>query len=94
MANFVTGRQILILALLLLLIPVGIVAGQSSANFSAQHSVFAGGGSATSASFSVNGVIGQQVVSVVSSPSFKVSGGFLFPIDAGPDKVWLPSINK
>jgi len=85
-------RNLLFLALLLLLLlPVGMVVAQSSTNFTAQHTVIAGGGRAGSASFSVVSVIGQPVVDVARSPNYTVSGGFLFSAD---QRVWLPMLIK
>ncbi len=83
-------RNLLLLALVLaLLIPVGMVAAQSSANFTAQHTVIAGGGRAGSASFGVVSVIGQPVTDVARSANYTVSGGFLFSAD---QRVWLPML--
>ncbi len=83
-------RNYLLLALvLLLLIPVGMVAAQSSANFTTQHTVIAGGGTAGSANFAVVSVIGQPVTDVARSTNYTVTGGFLFTRDR---RVWLPML--
>ena len=91
--------KLLLLSLVLLLIPVGVVAAQSSTNYVTQRFVIVGGGLADSASFSVTSVIGQPATGVVNSSNYKVSGGFLYPFlqqsPPGPDKrMWLPVIFK
>ena len=89
-------RRLILLALVLLL-PVGVVAAQSSTNYVSQRFVAVGGDSAGSASFSVTSVIGQPATNVVNSPSYKVSGGFLYPSHQGSfsdKKVWLPMLLK
>ena len=85
-------RKLLLFALVLLLIPVGMVAAQSSTNYVMQRFVVVGGGSADSASFSVTSVIGQPATDVVSSSNYKVSGGFLYP--SADSRIWLPTIQK
>lgn len=89
------AKKMLLLALLLLLITVGMVAAQSSTNFIVQRFVLAGGGSAQSANYGVSSVIGQPATDTASSPNFKVSAGFLYPIGQSPAygrKIWLPVI--
>ena len=54
-------RKLVLLVLVLLLISVGIVVAQSSANFIVQRFVVAGGGSADSANYALTSVIGQPV---------------------------------
>jgi hypothetical protein len=86
-------RKLVLLVLVLLLITVGIVVAQSSANFIVQRFVVAGGGSAESANYAVTSVIGQPDTDVVDSSNYKVSAGFLHPLqhDSGDDnKIWLP----
>lgn len=90
-------RKVLLLALALLLIPVGLVAAQSSTNFVTERFVVVGGGSADSASFSVTSVIGQPATDLVNSSNYKVSGGFLYPalqVPSSDKKTWLPLIIK
>jgi hypothetical protein len=90
-------RKVLLLALALLLTPVGLVAAQSSTNFVTERFVVVGGGSADSASFSVTSVIGQPATDLVNSSNYKVSGGFLYPSLQEPfsdQKTWLPLIIK
>ena len=92
-------RKLLLLALVLLLIPVGMAAAQSSTNYVTQRFVIVGGGSAGSANFSVTSVIGQPATDVVNSSNYKVSGGFLYPFlqpsFSEPDqRIWLPVIFK
>lgn len=89
-----TKRTLLLLGLFLLLIPAGMTAAQSPAGFSVQHFVITGGGAATSAGFSVTGIIGQPVAAVADSPNFKLSGGFVFPNGTALDEIWLPAIYK
>ena len=89
--------RLLLLGLVLLLIPVGIVAAQSSTNYVSPRFVTVSGDSAGSASFSVTSVIGQPATDVVASRSYKVSGGFLFSSQQGSSsdiKMWLPLILK
>lgn len=87
-------RKLWLLALLLLLTPVGIAAGHSSTTHVSPRVVMVGGGSAHSASFSVTAVIGQPATDAAASANYKVSGGFLFPLgQAANDKqLWLPMI--
>ncbi len=92
-------RKLLLLALVLLLMPVGLVAAQSSTNYVTQRFVIVGGGSADSASFSVTSVIGQPATDIVNSSNYKVSGGFLHPFlppqsSSSGKKTWLPIIFK
>ena len=85
-------RKLLLLALALLLISGGMVAAQSSLNFTAQRFVLVGGDSASSTNYKVNSVFGQPATHVVNSPNYKVSAGFLQP-NSGYT-VWLPVIIK
>lgn len=86
-------RKLLLLALVLLVIPIGMVAAYSSANFVTQRFVLVGGGASDSASFSITSVIGQPATDVVDSANYKVSGGFLFPLRrVSGYKIWLPVV--
>jgi hypothetical protein len=88
-------RKFLLLAIVLLLIPVGVVAAYSSANYTTQRYVIMGGGLADSANFSVASVIGQPATDVAVSANYKVSSGFLFPIGRNTGfRVWLPIVLK
>lgn len=90
-------RKLVLLVLVLLLISVGIVVAQSSANFIVQRFVVAGGGAADSANYALTSVIGQPVTDVVNSPNYKVSAGFLHPLqqDSGlSETIWLPMVLK
>ena len=88
-------RKLLLLALVLLLISVGIVVAQSSTNYILQRSVMISGGSADSANYSVTSVIGQPATGVVDSSNYRVSAGFLQPLQQGSGySVWLPVILK
>lgn len=88
-------RKLLLLALVLLLIPVGIASAYPSANYTTQRFVIMGGGSADSASFSVVSVIGQPATDVAVSANYKVSAGFLFPIrQVSGYRIWLPIVLK
>ncbi len=73
--------MLVILALLVvaLLGSSGTAEAQSSSSFVLQRFVTVAGGSATSASFAVTSVVGQPSADIVAGPSFRVSGGFLFP---------------
>jgi len=84
-------QKLLFLALVLLLLPAGIVVARSAVNFSAPHFVITSGGSAGSASFSVRSAIGQPVTDSASSASYRVSGGFLFGAD---NRIWLPMLER
>lgn len=90
-------RKLLILALVLLLLPVGIGVAQSSSNFVMQRFAMIGGGSADSANYMVTSVIGQPVTAVVDSSDYQVSAGFLIPRQRDSvleEKIWLPMIFK
>lgn len=90
-------RKLVLLVLVLLLISVGIVVAQSSANFIVQRFVVAGGGSAESANYAVTSVIGQPDTDVVDSSNYKVSAGFLHPLQQGSsssETIRLPVILK
>ncbi|MGB3717733.1 MAG: hypothetical protein WA996_25200 [Candidatus Promineifilaceae bacterium] len=90
-------RKLVLLVLVLLLISVGIVVAQSSTNYIVQRFVVTGGGSAESANYTVTSVIGQPATDVVDSSNYRVSAGFLHPLqhDSGFDnKTWLPVILK
>lgn len=87
--------KILLLALVLVLIPVGIVGAQSSANYAVQRSIALGGGVSDSANFKVTAVIGQADTDLADSSSYKVSAGFLFPLSNRLEyKTWLPVVVK
>jgi len=86
-------RRFLLFTLALLLISAGVVAAQSSTNYVTHRFVVSGGGSATSAHYTVNSVFGQPATDVVVSPTYKVSGGFLHPLQQ-ESRVWLPGIFK
>lgn len=90
-------RKPIFLLLVLLLVSVGIVVAQSSANYVVQRFVVAGGGLAESVNYKVNAAIGQPVTDVADSSNYKVSGGFLYPFQQNPNfhnKIWLPVIIK
>ncbi len=72
-------RKLLLLVPGLLLISVGMVSAQSSANYVMQRFVMVGGGSADSANYAVASVFGQPATDVVNSANYKVSAGFLRP---------------
>ncbi|MCL4835202.1 MAG: hypothetical protein KJZ86_22370 [Caldilineaceae bacterium] len=85
-------HKLFLLALvLLLLLPVGFVAAQSSINFSSRGFVITGGGVAGSASFAVTSVIGQPTTDIARSTSYKVSGGFL---SSTINRLWLPMLDR
>ncbi len=90
-------RKFILIVLVLLLISVGIVVAQSSTHFTLERFVTMSGGTADSASYKVNVVIGQPATDVVVSSSYKMSGGFLYPNGQGSGverKVWLPVMFK
>ena len=93
-----TQGKLVLLALVLLVLPVGMVAAQSSSSYVMQRFVMVGGSSAESASFSVTSVIGQSATDVVNSSNYKVSGGFLQPLlsllqeSPSNEKIWLPLV--
>lgn len=88
-------RKLLFFALAILLICVEIVAAQSSANYVTHRFVMGSGSSADSAHFTVTSLFGQPATDVVSSPNYKVSGGFLHPLaQISNYDVWLPVIVK
>ncbi len=86
-------RRLLLFTLALLLISAGVVAAQSSTNYATHRFGVSGGGSATSAHYTVKSVFGQAATDGVGSPNYKVSGGFLHPLRQDT-RVWLPGIFK
>jgi len=72
-------RGLIVLVLALLLLSSKMVVAQSSANYTVQRFAIVGGGAADSASYAVTSAIGQPATEFVTGPSYKVSGGFLFP---------------
>ncbi len=72
-------RRLLLIALVVLLISVGLAVAQSSSNFVMQRFVMVSGGTAESAQYKVNAVIGQPATGVVNGANYKGSIGFLFP---------------
>jgi hypothetical protein len=90
-------RKLVLLVLVLLLISVGVVVAQSSTNYVVQRFVVAGGGLAMSANYTNTSVIGQQATDVVDSSNYRVSAGFLYPLqhDSGfGNRILLPMILK
>jgi hypothetical protein len=73
-------RKLWLLTLLLLLISAGVVLAGSSANFVVHRSVLLSGGSAESANYTVDAVIGQPVTGKFDSANYDSTAGFLFPI--------------
>lgn len=85
--------KFILFLIVLLVVSVGIVAGQSSSNFVVQRHVVGSGGVSNSANFKVTSVIGQTSTDVGTSTNFKISAGFLHPL--GQDStVYLPIIVK
>lgn len=85
----------ILVLLMLLLVPIGALVAQSSKSYVTQRFVTIGSSSVNSASYSVTSVIGQPVIDVVQSRSYKVSGGFLFAQQQATQsdiKIWLPLI--
>lgn len=88
-------RKFLLLALMLLLISVGIVIAQSSSNYTSQRFVTVSGGSADSAHYKITSVLGQPATGLGNSQTYKVSDGFLYPLQSGSDfNLWLPIVIK
>jgi uncharacterized protein involved in exopolysaccharide biosynthesis len=88
-----TKRQkFLVLAIVLLLISAGIVVAGSSTNFTVQRTVVLSGGSAESANFSADVVIGQPVTGSSDSANYQVEAGF-FPLPRGGSfEIFLPVV--
>lgn len=86
-------RKILLFLIVILVLSVGIVAAQSSSNFVVQRHVISSGGVAASANYKVTSVIGQQATDLGGSANFKVSAGFLHPLEQA-STVYLPIIVK
>lgn len=87
-----TKRQtLLLLAILLLVISAGIVVAGSSSNFIVHRTVVLSGGSAESANFSADVVIGQPVVGKSDSATYQVEAGF-FPLPQGSSEIFLPVV--
>jgi hypothetical protein len=85
--------KFILFLIVLLVVSVGIVAAQSSSNFVVQRHVVGSGGVADSANYKVTSVIGQQATDVGGSANFKVSAGFLYPLEQG-SKIYLPIVIK
>ncbi len=85
-------RKILLLVLILLLLSVGIVAANPSANFVMQRFVMVGGSSADSTNYSVTSVFGQPATGVFNGGGHEVTAGFLRPQQ--DNKVWIPIVLK
>ncbi len=87
-------KTIFIGILLLLVLALGtVVWGQTSGSYNLSWNVIGGGGgTSTSASYQVQGTIGQAVASqpVGSSASYTLSSGFWFA-DAGV-RLYLPTV--
>ena len=86
-------QKCILLLIMLFLISAGIVVAQSSSNFVVQRHVVGSGGVSDSAHFKVTSVIGQSATDVGNSANFKVSAGFLYPLDT-KSTVYLPIIVK
>ena len=87
-------RLLLPLLLLLLLLSVGLVMANTSSTYELQRFATMSGGTASSASYTVNVVIGQPATSVGSSANYAVSSGFLRPETQlrGGHEIMLPAI--
>lgn len=83
-------RKLLLLVFALLLISVGMVTANSSSNYILERFVMMSGGSANSANYQVDAVIGQTATGAVVSSNHKVTAGFLYPDSSY--EVWLPLI--
>jgi len=93
------SKLILLVLLLLLVLVVGTtVLAQSSAGFDLSwHVIGSGGGASSSASYRVNGTIGQSIANqpAAGGTSFTVSSGYWF-VDTGTTgtTLYLPAILK
>lgn len=92
--NKLTGFLALGVLLLLLTVGAGVTA-QTSAGFDLEWHVIGGGGrESTSASYHINGTIGQSIASqpMTGSAHFTISSGYWFA--DGGRTIYLPAILK
>lgn len=82
-------RMLAFLVVLLLLISVGTVVAQSSADFVVHRTTLLSGGISNSADFTVHSVIGQPSVGVVETAGIQGTVGYLFPLPQG-GRLYLP----
>jgi len=85
--------RVALAAVMLLVVGGAVAVAQTSARFNLEwHVVGSGGGESSSASYHVNGTIGQSIASqpAAESASFVVSSGYWF-VDTGTT-IYLPTI--
>jgi hypothetical protein len=88
-------RLLFLLATAVLLLSGGVVLSQSSANFNLNWSTMAGGGGeSTSATYRVEGSIGQSLTELSSSGDYRVQSGFWQAHIAEPSTIYLPLIMR
>jgi hypothetical protein len=84
-------------ALLLLLTAGAVVLAQTSAGFNLEwHVIGSGGGETSSASYHINGTIGQSIDSPPTSGSanYKASSGYWFAGTGTGTTLYLPALQK
>jgi len=87
-------RKLILIALLLMLIPIGLVVAQSSANFKSVRFAQFSGGVSSSANYQANMVIGQPLAQTSQSTNYTISSGFLPVGRSGDTMLWLPLIGR
>ena len=88
-------HKLYLFALMFLLLSVGIVVAQKSTNYEVHRFVTVSGGTANSANYTINAVIGQPAVTVADGANYKSSAGFLFPVqNDGRFDIYLPLVLK
>ena len=89
--------KLILMALLLLLIPLGIGFAQSTKNFELRRFTLSSGGESTSTNYTVDSVIGQPLAKSSQSDNYVVISGFApaFQQSAGPGTtIWLPLVRR
>lgn len=87
-------RKLILIIFLLMLVPIGLVVAQSSANFKSVRFVQMSGGESSSANYRVHSVIGQPLAQTSQSANYTISSGFLPVGRPGDTLIWLPLVGR
>ncbi|MFK7801463.1 MAG: hypothetical protein AB8G95_07530 [Anaerolineae bacterium] len=87
-------RKLILIALLMLLIPIGLAVAQSSTNFRSNRFSQMSGGSSESTNYRVRSITGQPLAETSQSANFSVTSGFLAPNGPSDTLVWLPLVGR